>query len=73
MTRKTLSTLRTEDNFGMFWEKVIRMANEVDVGNPVFPRRRKMPRRFEIGEAPPEFHSTPKDYYCQIYTMKLLT
>ena len=66
MTRKTLCTLQTEDNFDMFWEKVTKMASEVDVSDPTLPRRRKMPKRFEIGEAPPEFYCTPKDYYHQL-------
>jgi hypothetical protein len=37
------------------------------VETPLLPRRRKVPSRFETGQAPAEFHSTPKDYYRQKY------
>ena len=43
------------------------MVNEMDVSDSALPRRRNMPKRFKIGEAPLEFHSTPKEYYHQIY------
>ena len=43
------------------------MAGEVDISNPAFPRKRKVPQCFEQGNAPPEFHSTPKDLYRQVY------
>ena len=33
------------------------MAGEVDISDPAFPRKRKVP----------EFHSTPKDLYRQVY------
>ena len=33
----------------------------------MLPRRRKMPKRFEVGSAPPEFPNEPEDYYCRIY------
>ena len=45
---------------------------DIHVGDPQLPRKRKRPRRFEEGVAPPEFDSTPK--YCTgECTTKLLT
>ena len=37
------------------------------VSELVLPRRRKVPRRFEQGIAPPEYDSSPKDMYRRIY------
>lgn len=43
------------------------MASDVNVNNPTLPRKRKVPKRFEQGDAPAEFHSTPKNHYRQVY------
>lgn len=43
------------------------MISDLDVNDPVLPRRRKVPRRFEEGNAPPEYPSTPKDTYRRVY------
>ena len=67
MTKRTLLGIRSEQCFDLFWEKVNRMAGEVDISDPVLPRKRKVPQCFEEGSAPPEFHSTPKDLYRQVY------
>ena len=67
MTKKTLIGLRTEEKFDLFWERVNRMSQDVEVSDPALPRKRKAPRRYEVGEAPAEFHSTPKSLYRQIY------
>ena len=42
------------------------MQSKVNVGEPVLLRRRKTPRRYEQGEAPPEYASTPKDVYKNV-------
>ena len=43
------------------------MASDVDVNDPVLPRKRKVPKRFEQGNAPAVFHSTLKSHYRQVY------
>ena len=67
MTKRTLATLQAEDKFTLFWEKVRKMVAEVDVNDPQLPQKRKVPARYEIGNAPPEYHPTPEGYYRQIY------
>ena len=67
MTKRTLFSIRIEQCFDLFWEKVNRMAVDVDICDPVLPRNRKVPQRFEEGSASPEFHSIPKDIYRQVY------
>ena len=67
MTKRTLHGIRDEESFDLFWEKVSTMASDVDVKDPVLPRKRKVPKCFEQGDAPAEFHSTPKSHYRQVY------
>ena len=66
MTRKTLQKMRSEENFGLFWQKINRLTADLDIAVPTLPRRRKMPKRFEVGNALPEFPSEPEDYYRRI-------
>ena len=67
MTKRTLQTMRDEQHFNLFWEKVKRMADDKDVNDPVLPRKRKVPQHFETGNAPAEFPSTAKDHYRRIF------
>ena len=67
MTKQTLATIRGDDKFELFWEKVRRMAAELDVSEPQLPRKRKAPIRYESGTAPPEYLSPPKRHYHQIF------
>ena len=67
MTLKTLEKIRNDTDFHLFWFKVTKIANKLDVEEPQPPRRRKTPRRFETGNAQPEFPSTVEDHYRRIY------
>lgn len=59
--------IRDEQSFDLFWEKVSIMASDIDVNDPMLPWERKVPKCFEQGDAPAEFHSTPKSHYRQVY------
>jgi hypothetical protein len=59
--------MRSDQCFDLFWEKVAMKAEQRSVETPLLPRRRKIPSRFETGQAPAEFHSISKDYYRQNY------
>ena len=67
LTVLTLTGLRTEGNFDLLWEKVLKIKEEVDVGDPQLPRKRKVPRRYEEGMAESEYPHSPKDEYRRIY------
>ena len=67
MTKRTLQGMRTDENFVLFWQKVNQMASTLEVCDPILPRKRKVPKRLEIGSAPPEYCSEPKDLYRRIY------
>ena len=67
LTCDTLSTLQTTSEFEQFWHSVINKAEEVDIEEPVLPRRRKTPSRFDIGECSSHHHESVKDYYRPQY------
>ena len=66
MTTSTLSSIRNDESFDLFWEKVKAMAKERDVDDPKLPRQRKRPKRYEEG-APNEFDSTAQGMYRRVY------
>ena len=65
-TLSTLKAIRDDSSFELFWHKVCASAEEVDVGNPTLPRRRKVPRRIDDGAAA-TFPETVEEYYRPIY------
>ena len=67
MMVSTLTKIRTDKSFILFWDSAQKKATEFDVSDPVLPRRRKMPQRYETGSATAHFPTTAEDYYRQIY------
>lgn len=67
MTIDTLRELRCETAYDSFWARVNEHLDKFDVDEPVLPRQRKMPKRFETGSAPCEYPTTVKDMYRQKY------
>lgn len=63
LTCDALSALRNNHEFEQFWSTVLDKASAVGIEEPVLPRRRRAPARFEIGEGSPHYHSSVKDYY----------
>ena len=63
-TKKTLLSMRSGECFDLFWKKVNQMTSNVDVNDPVLPRKKRVPMRYEEGSAAPEYHST---LYRQVY------
>ena len=43
MTLQTLQSLRSEENFKLFWAKVTKMSDDLEVNEPLLPPRRKRP------------------------------
>ena len=67
MTVTCLKTLRTDDNFALFWSKVIKKATQLNIDEPALPRKRKRTVRYESGDAAPKFHTSIEGYYRQAY------
>jgi hypothetical protein len=59
--------LRTEDNFDLFWQKILKLKEEADISEPLLPRKRKTPCRYEQGMAENEYTHSPKDEYRRVY------
>ena len=75
LTRSTLLLMRTDENYELFWARILKLQEEFVVDEPTMPRKRRIPARYEDGAAPSEFPSCPKAHYRQIYyqTLDLIT
>jgi hypothetical protein len=60
---KTLESLRNEENFNLLWSKCTLFAQENGVEEPSLPRKRRAPKRFQVGSGEPHHHSDPKTYF----------
>ena len=60
LTCKTLERIRTDDSFKLFWEKVLRFQQTLGVSEPSLPRKRKAPKRLEVGTSEGFFTHTPE-------------
>ena len=53
--------------YELFWQKIIMQANELDIAKPTLPRKRKAPRRYEVGDGTGITPSSPEYHYKAIY------
>ena len=67
MALTTLQKLRNQDSFDLFWKKLNDSASKVHVNEPSLSRRRKAPKRFQIGHGEPDFPTSVADLYRQHY------
>ena len=49
----TAQSLQTSEQFDLFWKY---LECRCSMSTPTLPRRKRAPRRLEVGEAAPEFH-----------------
>ena len=57
-TVQALESVRSDRDFDLFWKYLEQRTTEIDVSTPILPRRKKVPRRFEVGEATLEYPTT---------------
>lgn len=67
LTIRTLETLRNEDSFNLFWEKVKIHGATFEVDDPILPGKRKCPQWFGCGTAVGDHPATPKILFRQHY------
>ena len=67
VTIKVISALRTDEEFDIFWQNVVKKSETVDVSEPRIPRKRKAPNRYETGIGEGSHPESPKDLYQIIY------
>ena len=57
---------RTEQTFNFCYDKAVHNAESLQIGRPVLPWYKRLPKRLDQGAKPHEFE-TPKDYFHQQY------
>jgi len=57
---------RRDEAFNLFYDGVVKVAEDLAIGQPQLPRYRRPPARKDDGSRPHHF-STPQDYYRQLY------
>ena len=67
LTCRTLGRVRNTEAFNLFWEKVQVLQREYGVDEASLPRRRKAPRRFDVGFGEGFYPTTGKELYSQHY------
>ena len=65
-TLKTLENLKSYENFSKLWDKIKTQASSLDVDEPILPRKRKRPARYDNGTPNLEFDTVEK-YYQHFY------
>eukprot|EP00731_Ephydatia_muelleri_P006192 Em0003g440a len=66
VTRAFYQRQRQDDAFNVFYDSVLKGAKELEIGEPVLPRYRKAPQRYDDG-APHVQFSDPRSFYRQKY------
>ena len=64
---KCLQTMRSDRDWELFWEYVNQGAKKLDLPDAEPPRKRRRPRKYEEGLAPPEFPETAEAHYHKIW------
>ena len=64
-----MQSIRSDEAFSLFWKLIEQKQLNVDVDEPILPRHRKVPRRYEVGTSiPDQPHLTSvKDIYKCTY------
>ena len=62
-----LKDLRSDSKFDDFWSGVKEKAEELDVDEPVLPRRRKAPKHFDPASSTTHADNCPEDLYRRFY------
>lgn len=63
MTIATLKKAGNDESFDLFWQKIEKARQSLEVGEPILPRKRKAPKRYDDGVAQPEFLDDPKPFF----------
>ena len=71
MTVKIFQTMRNDPSFDLFWGKVTKAAEKLELSEPQLPRRRIVPKRFEdtLADTP----TPPQVYYIYFEAIDLIT
>ena len=63
----TIQKIREDMQYDLFWEKLLKLVDVMDISPPQLPRRIKRPARPEDGYGSGHYPASPKDCYRQLY------
>ena len=67
LTLQVLKSIRQADKFDLFCQRILLDQQCYKVNPPTLPRKRRAPRRFEIGSSDGDHHSSPQDFFRMVY------
>lgn len=67
MTVHTLKSICSDENFLLFWKSIKQKASNLNINEPLLPRQRKRPRRYDDGASEGEFLQSVEDLYRHTY------
>ena len=63
----TLESMRSENEFNLFWNNMKQFAEKCKINEPHLPRRKNIPNRYMIGKAPGEHPENVEEKYRRKY------
>ena len=63
----TLESIRSDNEFNLFWNKVKKFAEKHKINEPHLPRRKNIPNRYMIGKAAGEHPENVEEEYRRQY------
>ncbi len=66
-TLDVLLSLRSEENFKLFYKRILLDQDHFQVSSPSLPRKRRAPQYLEVGLSASDYPTCPEDHYRQIY------
>ena len=67
LTLDVLKSIRQPEHFQNFYQRVLLCQQQLDIGSPCLPRKRRAPRHLEVGSSVGDFHASVEDHYRAIY------
>ena len=63
----TLESIRSENEFNLFWKNMKQSAEKCKIDEPHLPRRKNIPNHYMIGKAPGEHPDNVEEKYQRKY------
>lgn len=68
LTVNALESIRNNESFISFYDIIlVKVKEHPSVSEPILPRKRRAPSRYEVGTSEPHYSSTARDYYRGLY------
>ena len=67
LTLDVLKSIRQPEQFQLFYQHVLLQQQQLDIGSPCLPLKRRAPRHLQVGSSDGDFHSSVEDHYRAVY------